>query len=524
MIRLFQAALAAIGLSAALPAAAQVERASFDASPFALGTLSQADGALAPDLWEGADVATLEAQFGAVPVRFEDPAKRMMLRRVLLSPGAGPDEENGALAAVKLLKAAEAGYMAEAGAVAELSPGLSGRPGLSRIAAMRDLYRVQYDTACGRGANLREGRQSRFFVRLRAFCYIHARERAAAELTLNLAREEGVLSAADQAVFRDLLAGRAPGWTPENALHYAAYRKLGGRFEPADVPAVAPAVAAAIALDEGLAVGTRHAALLRAAEEDLLPPRELAEAAMTMEGTPIGDDLAAIEDMIAGSAQRAGAIGASLARSGDDGAAFLLRTRIFSAEIASLTQDIATVPYAAELALASLLNRRYADAERWMQTVAAEQSEGTERAFFNLARLYSYVQPAPAQRLAGAIGEVLDEPPLPPFRVADPAALVSVPGDLAAQVELGLAAAASGSRASLLLAALSTAAVEADSPETELVRDTLGAALYDRAQADEFVREAAFRREALAAAGRLKTAVIAKQPYVPRLKPQRSAR
>ncbi|MEM9839125.1 MAG: hypothetical protein AAF830_08215 [Pseudomonadota bacterium] len=513
---------AALMLSAS--AAAQVERANFDASPFALGTLNQADGALEPTLWEGVDAQTLAAQFESLPVRFEDPAKRMMLRRVLLSPGPGPEEATGELAAMKLLKAAEAGYALEAGSVAELSPGLAGRPGLSRVAAIRDLYRGQSDGACGRGATLREGRQDPFFVRLRAFCYIHANERAAAELTLNLAREEGVLSAKDERMFRDLLGGRSPEWLPETGLQYAAYRKLGGILAADDVSAVAPSVAGAMALDRGLSTEARLAALMRSAEDDLLPSRELEEAAAQLRGTKIGDDLFAMEAMVAGSSQKAGAIGASLASVEEDSAAFLLRTKIFSAEIASLTQDIATVPYASELALASLLNRRYSNAERWMQTVAAEQSDGAERAFFNLARLYSYVQPGPAQRLAGAIGEVLDEPPLPPFTVGDPAAQADAPGDLAAQVELGLSAAASGSRASILMAALSTAAVDADSSEIEIVRDSLGAALYDRAQADEFVREAAFRREALAAVGRLKSDVIAKKPYVPRLKPARNAR
>ena len=158
-----------------------------------------------------------------------------------------------------------------------------------------------------------------------------------------------------------------------------------------------------------------------------------------------------------------------------------------------------------------------------MQAVASEQSLEAERAFFNLAKLYSYVQPGPAQRLAGAIGETLPEAPVPPFAIADPVAQADIAGDLAAQVELGLDAVAGGSRGAILLAALSTASVAADAGEVAIVRDSLGASLYQRAGADEFVREAAFQREALAAAGRLREDIINRTAYVPRLKPRRGA-
>lgn len=505
-------------------AVAQVERASFDSGPFSLGTLTETDGALARDLWRGAEADAIRAQLSLVPTRFDDPAKAMILRRVLLSPGETPRGADGALAGLKLLKAVEAGYAMEAGALAELTPGLTLQPELSRIVAMRDLYRGNVEQACGRGANLREGRQTAFFVRLRVLCYVHAGERPAAELTLNLAREEDVLEPGDVQLFRSLLNGSSPSVVPMGAVQYAAYRRLGGGFDGVGLVDLPPSVVAAIAYDDALDVALRQEALRRVVLEDLVSPRDLEDIAATLTSEQIGKEVAAIRSLPPGSQARGGAIGQALRAVAADPTALLLRVKIFKADIASTGVSVATVPYAAELALASLLNRRFQDAETWMQTVAAEQSAGAERAFLNLAVLYSYVKPNAAQRLAGAIGEQIASPDIAPLTIADETASLVTITDLSIQMEHALDAAASGSRASLLLAALGTAAVEAETSELELIRDTLGAELYRRANAEAIVREAAFRREALAAAGRLRDDRIGYAPYVPRLKPSRQAR
>ncbi|NRA29046.1 MAG: hypothetical protein HRU11_02205 [Parvularculaceae bacterium] len=505
-------------------AAAQVERASFDAGPFSLGTLTEADGALGRDLWQGAQPDAIRSQLAIVPTRFDDPAKRMMLRRVLLTPGEGPMGADAALAGLKLLKAVEAGYAMEAGAVAELTPGLGLQPELSRIVAMRDLYRGNVEQACGRGANLREGRQTAFFVRLRVLCYIHAGERPAAELTLNLAREEDVLAPGDARLFRSVLSGSAPSEMPRGAIQYAAYRRLGGSFDDADLQDLPPSMVAAIAYDSTLDVALRQEALRHVVVNDLVSPRDLEDIAASLKSEQIGKEIAAIRSLPPASQARGGAIGQALQAVVAEPTAFLLRVKVFEADIASTGVNVATVPYAAEFALASLLNRRYKDAESWMQTVAAEQSLGAERAFLNLALLYSYVKPSAAQRLAGAIGEEIASPDVAPLTIADETASLVTVTDLSVQMEHALNAAASGSRGALLLSALGTAAVEAETSELELIRDTLGADLYRRGNAEPIVREAAFRREALAAAGRLRDDRIGKDAYIPRLKPSSSAR
>ncbi|NNU14866.1 hypothetical protein HK107_00835 [Parvularcula sp. ZS-1/3] len=515
--------LLAIALSAFGIASAQVERANFDTSPFSLGTLTEQDGALPRTLWEGSEAAFVQEQLFAVPTRFNDPMKRLVLRRVLMSPGNGPQGADARLAGIKLLKAAEAGYVMEAAALAELTPGLPMQPELTRIIAMRDLYRGQFDRACSRGANLREGRQTPFFVKLRAFCYINAGETPAAELTISLAREEGVLTAADERMYAALFSGEAPSRLPENALEYATFRKLIGLFDPDDIALVTPPVVAAVALDAGLSTAAREAALLRAAQDDLLPARELGDAAASLDGTVLASAVTRVRNLPDGSPERAQALGEILVNSRDEPENYLLRTKIFGQELASLQPSVATVPYAAEFALSNLLLRRYQRAEVWMQTVAAEQTIGAERAFLNLAKLYSYLAPNAAQRLAGAIGEELPEPPVPAITIGDDGAADAVEASLSEVTPRAIVAAHSGSEGSMLLAALELSAVSAD-PRTDEAARTAAEALLDLSGGAALASEAAFRQQALAFAGRLREETINKQAFIPRLKPERPGR
>jgi hypothetical protein len=69
-----------------------------------------------------------------------------------------------------------------------------------------------------------------------------------------------------------------------------------------------------------------------------------------------------------------------------------------------------------------------------------------------------------------------------------------------------------------VLVALAAAGVEADG-ELEVVRDAVAANLYAETPAAEVAREAAFRREALAFAPKLREETFDQGEYVPRLKP-----
>lgn len=503
-------------------AIAQVERARFDDGSFGLGILTD-DDSLPPSLWQGANARDIQEQLDAVPTVFDDPAKRLILRRVLLSPGDSPRDADEALAGLKLRRAVEAGYVLEAAALAELTSGLAMRPSLAESVAYRDLLLLDYDRACARGAGLREGRQSPFFVRLRAFCYLHTGEAAAAELTISLAKEEDVLSAEDEAALRSLRIGFPTATLPENALQYAAFRKVGGLITASDVPSVTAPVVTAIAMDDSVGDAVRVIALRRAALEDLMPARDLGQVAESVPGTQIAQDVGFIRALPQGSGARAGAIGEALASNLEDPAGFVLRAKIFGTEIASTAPDVATDPYGVEYSLACLLNRRYEAAERWIRSVATREGTGAETAFFNLTKLYGYLQPTAAQRLAGAIGEDLPPPPDIAVDAADRAAQGQLSGNLANVVDNALSAATSGSQASQLLAALGASTVVAEG-ELARIRDTVAANLYAEAGGYDIAREAAFRSAAMGSASRLRIEAVNPQFYRPRLKPVRTSR
>ncbi|MEM7739603.1 MAG: hypothetical protein AAF225_02235, partial [Pseudomonadota bacterium] len=172
---------------------------------------------------------------------------------------------------------------------------------------------------------------------------------------------------------------------------------------------------------------------------------------------------------------------------------------------------------------ACLLNRRYGAAERWIRSVATRQGTGAETAFFNLTKLYGYLQPTAAQRLAGAIGEDLPPPPDIAVDAADRAAQAQLTGNLANVVDNALSAATSGSQASQLLAALGASTVVAEG-ELARIRDTVAANLYAEAGGYDIAREAVFRRAALGSASRLRIEAVNPQFYRPRLKPVRTSR
>ncbi|MEE4209320.1 MAG: hypothetical protein V2I43_08655, partial [Parvularcula sp.] len=272
------------------------------------------------------------------------------------------------------------------------------------------------------------------------------------------------------------------------------------------------------AVDPGVATSARETALRRAAREDLLPSRELGEALAMLSDTPLGGAIAATRDLPRASERFHTEIGRLLDSAKGDADAFLLTAKIFEDDIAALELSEGTRPFSAELALAALLTRKFDAAERFMQAVASEQTLGSDRAYLNLARLYAYLRPSAAQRLAGAIGEELGEVPSARLPIADPAARAIANPGVSEGVDDAITAARSGSIGSSLLVALTAAAVDAEG-ELELVRDAVATNLYAATPAADIAREAAFRREALAFAPRLREESFEEGAYVPRLKP-----
>ncbi|MEM9495565.1 MAG: hypothetical protein AAGA09_06140 [Pseudomonadota bacterium] len=262
---------------APLAAPTAVETTTLAQDAFSTGTLSAANGALPRDLWRGADTETLEYLLLHAPARPTTPAIGEALRRVLLSPGAAPEAAAPSLGGKKLLALSRAGFVEEANTVASLSNGGRGDPWTGQALAISDLLKDDVARACQRNANLSSGRDELFWVKLRVLCYAEAGERDAADLTFNILREQGSLSASEETLLSSLASGGAPK-TPVatgSILEYVVARRLKLPMAPGLLENAEGGVLVAVARDAGANLATRLGAAREAVAMGVMEAREL---------------------------------------------------------------------------------------------------------------------------------------------------------------------------------------------------------------------------------------------------------
>ncbi len=259
----------------ALPEA--VETAPLAKDAFSTGTLDRTDGALGPDLWRGADAETLEFLLLHAPARPSTPAIGEALRRTLLSPGTSPEGAAPSLGGKKLLALSRAGFLNEANTVAALSNAGRGDPWTGQALAISDLLKNDIARACQRNAGLTSGRDELFWVKLRVLCYAEAGERDAADLTLNILREQGALSADEELYLTAVATGAKPKSppAPQSVLQYAISRKLALPLAPDLLSKADGGVLVAIVRDSELDLATRIAAATHAAAMGVVGAAEL---------------------------------------------------------------------------------------------------------------------------------------------------------------------------------------------------------------------------------------------------------
>ena len=277
------AALTAAVAQVALPE--QVETAQISTDAFSTGTLDRLTGALPPTLWQGSDGQTLEYLLTKLPSRPSSPSLGETMKRVLLSPGPGPQDATDSLGGKKLLALARAGFVDEARTVASISTASRGDPWTGQAEAVADLLSGDALAACRRNANLSSGRDEMFWVRLRAFCYAQAGELDAADLTVGVLRDQGALNWADEAFLMAVVTGATPK-TPlaiENSLQYAIARSLDLDLEPSLLGKAEAGVLAAIAQDVSLDASIRIAAAERAIAMGVIDPAILAGILQSVE-------------------------------------------------------------------------------------------------------------------------------------------------------------------------------------------------------------------------------------------------
>jgi len=262
--QLVLSAVLAAALLTAAPAAAQVQVQPLAAPD--LFSIGAGPSDLPSDLWRGSSQALARAVISQVGDKPLSPSATALARHVLAAganapEGAGDDPELAAARARALFKLGDA---AGAQAIAERTPSLAQKPALSQVAAEAALIRGQEDKACAIGDALTTGRDAAFWLRLRAFCQAKAGETAAAQLTLDLASQQG--QAPDYArLMAAMLAGTDAGaGALGDGLDYALSRRVAAAWPQALPTAPAPIIVV-VAHDSTAPPDSRLAAAARAA-------------------------------------------------------------------------------------------------------------------------------------------------------------------------------------------------------------------------------------------------------------------
>ncbi|MEL7490692.1 MAG: hypothetical protein AAGJ73_08225 [Pseudomonadota bacterium] len=416
---------------------APVERTSLAQDAFSTGVLRAGQGAMDPDLWRGADAETLEFLLEKAPSRPMTPSLGGVLRRTLLSAGAGPEGAPASLGGRKLLALARAGFSEEVRNVASLSSAPANDPQVGQALALADLLDGDTDAACRRNAGLSGGRDAPFWVKLRVLCYAAAGENDAADLTYGLLRDSGALSEGDALFLRALATGAAPKTppAPENALHLAALRQLQLPLLPSLLDVADAGVLKAIANDGSVDVQSRIAAAARAASMGVVSGREMAtlyrsvtvdvadiaraaDIAAERPGDPLTDVIVfqSIEQMTAPEFLRDKSARIAKALSIADSFPRAYATSlVYSDAISALDGALIPPSEAGRFALARMTVGDGKSAARWLYAMLgtgsiASMDDGSAMELIELTNLLAVLDPVAAAAVAESAGVSLDAP------------------------------------------------------------------------------------------------------------------
>ncbi|WBQ11850.1 hypothetical protein L2D00_08300 [Hyphomonadaceae bacterium BL14] len=213
----------AMALTLAAPAALSQQ----DRPPIEVSQLSVADpfeigapgGTLEDDVWSSGDARALRAILDVLPESggpgWRSPAAARLALRALLSAGTPPEGARGdsELAARRAGRALAAGRAEPVYTLLSRTPRTNESAALSRLYAETAFALGRRDEACRIADTLQNGRETAYWLRVRAACQAFAGQIAAAELSAELARGQAA-NPAFEILFDALALGRG---LPDNA-------------------------------------------------------------------------------------------------------------------------------------------------------------------------------------------------------------------------------------------------------------------------------------------------------------------
>ncbi len=495
----------------------EVETSAFGQDTFGMGSLSAADGALPADLWFGAQAEDLAFLLDHVPARFSDPAQADLLRRVLLTPGDGPQGANSKLTGKKLMALAQAGFYEQASSFAELSGRLSNEPELAQSAAYAEMMRGDLNAACRRGANLQSGRNSAFWLKLRFMCYSLSGETSAADLTFGLLKEQEILSDLDEVLFTALATGSKPkgNLSPKTGFQYVTIRQLQlpldlDRFDEVDgavlvalsgetsAPQQARVYAAERAVHFGFMSGQDLAGIFSSFEFPIDRIASVKQLLIEQPENHLVDALAyqAIQQMmtIEFSFDRAALAGEAL-RVADSLQRFSALARLYAPTISQFEVVSNYAPYATEFALAGILAGDDGLAARWVTALAMDTTKPESlEAAVALLQLWSLRDENRAQVVGGYAGLTITRPEISMETLNNPV-LDGGSNLIPDLVRISLSSGGQSSKGQAALVTLLTSAISA-SGDLESVRQIVQANSLRVSALGELYNERAFAKRA----------------------------
>ena len=312
-------------------------------------------------LWSGTGrdqaAAVLARLPGPVDGQYTSEVLSAAARSVLISGGQPPAGGRGDadLARLRVERLLAAGNAGDAFDLLERTPGINRIPALARWHADLGFAVGESERACRTADALIEGRDTAYWLRVRAYCLALANQSAAAELTAELARTQSEDDGFDARLFALTLGTPLPGdaGAAETALQWAMSRELATGDEDVAIAETAPAWLKAAAHDAG--GGHRPPAT---------DPLLAFETALQQTGRERHHTL---ESVLAQGRERelAGrALGLLLADS-SGGSGFVHVARHHGREIQSIPITGATLEHGYEIAMAALLVGDLRDAWTW---------------------------------------------------------------------------------------------------------------------------------------------------------------
>ena len=199
-------------------------------------------------LWRGTGrdqaVAVLARLPGPDEGQYNSEVLAAAARSVLMSGGQPPAGGRGDadLARLRVERLLAAGGAGDAFDLLERTPGINRIPALARWHADLGFALGETDRACRTADALIEGRDTAYWLRVRACCLVLQGQAAAAELTAELARSQSEDDGFDARLFALTLGTEADAGPAETALQWAMSRDLaGGNHEASGVAGTAPA-------------------------------------------------------------------------------------------------------------------------------------------------------------------------------------------------------------------------------------------------------------------------------------------